>query len=85
MKKDLQILWATVKYHLRKFSERFKEDELLNDGHGHYYYKYGSLQRVLYWKAYHRWQTKRYERGQCNIGTDLFERDTNISDGCKKH
>jgi hypothetical protein len=44
------------------------------------YYTDGNYQRVLYWRAYRSWQNKRYDRGQYNIGTDLFEADTNIKD-----
>lgn len=77
--KDLQIMWASCKYHWCKFKKLFKERELLNDGHGNYYYD-GEYQRVLYRRAYLSWQTKRFDRRQCNIGTDLFEADTNISD-----
>ena len=79
MKKDIQILWAAVKYHFRRFKKMFKEQEFLNDGNGNYYYD-GEYQSVLYRRAYRSWQTKRYNRNQCNIGTDLFEQDTNISD-----
>jgi hypothetical protein len=81
--KDLQILWSAFKYHLRRFTKRFKAEEYLIDDEGNCYYA-SNLQRVLYWRAYHRWQKKRFDRGQCNIGTDLFEQDTNISDNIKK-
>ena len=77
--KDLQILWAACKYHWRKFTKLFKEQKLLCDDQGNYY-REGSYQRILYWRAYHSWQKKRFYRGQCNIGTDLFESDTNIKD-----
>lgn len=77
--KDLQILWSAFKYHWRRFTKRFKTEEYLIDDEGNYYYA-GNLQRVLYWRAYHRWQKKRFDRRQCNIGTDLFEKDTNISE-----
>lgn len=83
MMKDIQILWAACKYHWRRFTNLFKERKFLNDGHGHYYYE-GDYQHVLYRRAYQSWQNKRYDRGQCNIGTDLFEQDTNISDNIKK-
>lgn len=81
--KDLQILWAACKYHWRKFTKLFKGQKLLCDDQGNYY-REGNYQRVLYWRAYHSWQKKRFDRGQCNIGTDLFEADTNISDGIIK-
>lgn len=80
--KDLQILWAACKYHWRKFKRIFKEQELLHDDMNNYYYE-GNYQRVLYWRAYKSWQTKRYFRNQCTVGTDLFEADTNISEGTK--
>jgi hypothetical protein len=83
MKKDIQILWSACKYHWRRFKKLFKDRELLHDDRNNYYYD-GDYQRVLYWRAYHRWQKKRFDRGQCNIGTDLFEQDTNISDNIKK-
>lgn len=77
MKKDIQILWAAVKYHFRRFKKLFKEQEFLNDGNGNYYYD-GEYQSVLYRRAYRRWQDKRCARGEVSVGTDLFESDTNI-------
>ena len=86
MKKDIQILWAAMNYHLRRFANLFKEQEFVCDDRGNYYYvgDSTSMQRVLYRRAYQSWQVKRYNRNQCNIGTDLFEADTNISDGIKR-
>ena len=81
--KDLKILWAVCKYHWRRFKKIFKEQKLLHDDMNNYYHE-GDYQRVLYWRAYRSWQNKRFDRGQCNIGTDLFEKDTNISDGIKR-
>ena len=72
--KDIQILWAACKYHWRRFKYWFKEPE----------YTKRQLQRELYWNAYRSWQIKRFGRRMCNIGTDLFEADTNISDGIKR-
>ena len=67
--KQLQILWASFKYHVRKIKEFFVEPELTKN----------DIQRKLYWFAYRRWQEKRCDRRMCNIGTDLFEEDTNCS------
>jgi hypothetical protein len=67
--KDLQILWASFKYHIRKIKEFFIEPELTKS----------DIQRKLYWSAYRAWQDKRGSRRMCNIGTDLFEKDTNCS------
>lgn len=83
---DLQILWAACKYHWRRFKSWFKEPEWKHDEQSNYY-KEGDkkdMQRVLYYRAYHSWQKKRFDRGQCNVGTDLFEADTNISDVIKR-
>ena len=77
MKKDLQILWAALKYHCRKFLSMFREREMQRDERGNYYTD-GNYHRVLYWRAYQNWQMKRFERRQCNVGTDLFEKLTNI-------
>ena len=77
MKKDIQILWAAAKYHVRKFISAFKEKELLQDDIGNFYTE-GNYQKVLYWRAYRRWQDKRCDRWQVSVGTDLFEKDTNI-------
>lgn len=84
--KDLQILWAAFKYHLRRFKNWFKEPEWKHDEQSNYYIEGDKkdMQRVLYYRAYHSWQKKRFDRGQCNVCTDLFEADTNISDGIKK-
>lgn len=79
MMKDLQILWAACKYHWRRLKNWFKESELKRDEQGNYYTD-GEYQRILYWRAYQSWQKKRFDRRQCNIGTDLFEADTNIKD-----
>lgn len=76
--KDLQILWSACKYHWRRFKKLFKENRWLNDGNGNHYYD-GRYQRVLYWRAYQSWQEKRFSRGLCNVGTDLFEEETHIS------
>lgn len=67
--KQLQILWASVKYHARKIKEFFVEPELS---------KY-DLQRKLYWSAYQSWSQK-----TGNIGSDLFEAKTNCSAFYKK-
>lgn len=67
--KDLQILWASFKYHARKIKEFFIEPELTKL----------DIQRKLYWSAYQRWQVKRHEQNLCNVGTDLFEEDTHVS------
>lgn len=77
--KDVQILWAAFKYHWRKFKKMFKEQEWNHDEQSNYYLD-GEYQRVLYWRAYRSWQTKRFNRGQVNVGTDLFEADTNIKE-----
>lgn len=77
--KDLQILWAACKYHWRRLKNTFKEESLMQDEQGNYYTE-GRYQRVLYLRAYQSWQKKRFDRGQVNIDTDLFEEDTNISD-----
>ena len=77
--KDLQILWAACKYHWRRFKMLCKDREFLHDDRNNYYYE-GDYQHVLYRRAYQSWQKKRYDRNQCNIGTDLFEADTNIKD-----
>ena len=83
MKKDLQILWAAFKYHCRRIAKLFKEQKYNHDDQSNYYLD-GEYQSVLYWPAYRRWQTKRFDRGQVNVGTDLFEKDTNISSRTKK-
>ena len=75
--KDIQILWSACKYHWRRFTKLFKEQKFLSDGNGNYYYE-GEYQRVLYMRAYRRWQDKRCARGEVSVGTDLFEADTNI-------
>lgn len=72
--KELQILWSACKYHVRKIKELFVEQELTKS----------DIQRKLYWSAYQRWQVKRHGRGLCNIGTDLFEAETNCSAFYKK-
>ena len=77
--KDLQILLAAFKYHWCRFKKLFKDREFLHDDRNNYYYE-GDYQHVLYRRAYQSWQNKRYDRNQCNIGTDLFEADTNIKD-----
>lgn len=81
--KDLKIIWAACKYHWRRFKKLFQDEQLLQDEQGDYY-REGDYQRILYRRAYQAWQTKRFYKGQCNIGTDLFEADTNISDGIKR-
>jgi hypothetical protein len=75
--KDLQILLAALKYHLRRFIKLFKSQDLIMDERGNYYID-GNYHRILYWRAYQNWQMKRFERGQVNVGTDLFEKLTNI-------
>ena len=75
--KDLQILWSACKYHWRRFTKLFKEQEVLHDDMNNYYYE-GNYQRVLYMRAYRRWQDKRCDRGKVSVGTDLFEANTNI-------
>ena len=77
--KDLQILCAAFKYHWRRFKKLFKKREILHDDRNNYYYE-GEYQRILYMRAYRRWQDKRCDRGKVSVGTDLFEKDTNISD-----
>ena len=75
--KDLQILLAALKYHLRRLIKLFKSQDLIMDERGNYYTD-GNYHSVLYWRAYQNWQMKRFERGQVNVGTDLFEKLTNI-------
>lgn len=75
--KDLQILWAACKYHWRRFAKGFKENQVKYDERGNCYTD-GNYHRVLYWRAYQNWQVKRCERRQCNVGTEIFEKDTNI-------
>lgn len=67
--KDLQILWASFKYHVRKIKELFMEQELTKS----------DIQRKLYWSAYQSWSQK-----TGNIGSDLFEAKTNCSAFYKK-
>lgn len=76
--KDLQILWAAMKYHCRRIAKLFKEHKYNHDDQSNYYLD-GEYQSVLYWRAYQSWQEKRFGRGLCNVGTDLFEEETHIS------
>lgn len=69
MRTTLTILWASVKYHARKVKAFFKEPDITKV----------DVQRELYYSAYKRWQNKRFERNQVNIGFDLFQEDTNVS------
>lgn len=77
MKKDFQILLAALKYHCRRILSVFREPEIKRDERGNCYTD-GNYQRVLYWRAYQNWQVKRCERRQCNVGTEIFENETNI-------
>ena len=81
--KDIQILWSAFKYHWRRMVKLFKPQVMLTDGNGKWYFD-GSYQHILYWNDYRRWQTKRFDRGQVNVGPDLFEKDTNITSRTKK-
>lgn len=74
--KDIQILWAAVRYHCRRIKRFWCGTKILHTDDDWYFE--GKYQRVLYWRAYRRWQQKRLERSLCNVGTDLFEEDTRI-------
>lgn len=74
--KDLQILWAAMKYHWRRFTKFFKSD-LLQDEQGHYYTE-GNYQRILAWRAFRRWQEKKINRQKIWCDTEEFEAETNI-------
>lgn len=75
--KDLQILFATCKYHWRRFVKLFKSEGLIMDDQGNYYTD-GNYQRVLSWRAFRSWQNKRIKRGLAGNDFEHFELETNI-------
>lgn len=75
--KDLQILLAALKYHLRRFIKLFKSQDLIMDEKGNYYTD-GNYQRVLAWRAFRSWQEKRINRQLPGYDFEHFKAETNI-------
>lgn len=75
--KDLQILLAALKYHLRRFIKLFKSQDLIMDEKGNYYTDW-NYQRVLAWRAFRSWQEKRIKRQLPGYDFEHFEVETNI-------
>ena len=75
--KDIQILWAACKYHLRRFVKLFKSEGLIMDNQGNYYTD-GNYQRILAWRAFRSWQNKRIKRQLPGYDYEHFEAETNI-------